>query len=344
MPHSNRVSDYRPPATRRGPRRSRLTVPHLLACVALATGTTVACGALVEQTATSASAIITKDTSAPPKKPPAGARYDLTSSSRCPAYPAFPDETCTGPVGNLTPYEGSNRFFSGELIENVEIRMSEPLFIPATADGVIFRNVRFVYTGELDGTFAMINIQGTNVTFDNCEFNGQYKVGRAISSTVNGSSITVRNCNIHSTGNGIEASGPLVVEDNYIHEISVAPSTSWHADGIQTADGNTNDNIRIIHNTILAPTPSTSAIFVHGDGEDTAQDVLIQNNLLGGGSFTMYTFQGERYKIIDNAFTTRFWPTVGKYGIWYASANCCDYSGIVRSGNYILETGQAANT
>jgi hypothetical protein len=136
------------------------------------------------------------------------------------------------------------------------------------------------------------------------------------------------------------------VRDSYIHGLDMV----GHADGIQLAghfeNGQIVDgakNITIEHNTIFSHTDQgttdpdqfgTSAI-ISNHGGDT--NVLIQDNLMAGGAYTLYCDQnapGANYRVLDNHFTTRFKPTVGYFGI---SVECSDET---QSGNVIDETGQ----
>jgi hypothetical protein len=50
---------------------------------------------------------------------------------------------------------------------------------------------------------------------------------------------------------------------------------------------------------------------------DPATDVRIEHNLLAGGGYTIYAGPGSNYRVTENYFTTRFFPKVGFYGIWY---------------------------
>lgn len=253
------------------------------------------------------------------------------------AYPAtcpqFPDGTCSGPT--LTPWTGPLSFrTNGQVIENVEIRTPTALYVPAS--NVTFRNVRFVYTGALDATFTVINNAGANNTFDRIEIDGQSNVARGISGT--GTNSTVRNANIHHVGNGVEISAPFLVEDSYIHDIYSPPGTDWHADGIQIAGGN-RVGVTIRHNTVILTGPQVGAISVVGTATAPATDVLVENNLLAGGGYTMYTQWGSNFRVINNRFSTQVFPKVGAYGIWYPGQQ-----GIERSGNTILETGAPADS
>lgn len=255
---------------------------------------------------------------------------------RCPAYPRFPDASCTGPTsGSLRPYTGSLEFRTdGQVVENVEIRTAEGLYVPASH--VTFRNVRIVFTGALDSDFTMVNLNNNAGTvFQDCELDGRGKVARAIA----GSGVTVRNCHLHDVGNGIETDTPLVAEGNYIHDVYEPDGTDWHADGIQTP--RSSDGVTIRHNTIFGRDSSTSAINVQGTMADPASHVLIEHNLLAGGGYTVYAGPGSDYRVVDNHFTTRFFPRVGYWGMWYWDP--AEDGDVTRSGNVIDETGAPAD-
>lgn len=259
---------------------------------------------------------------------------------RCAPFPAFPDAACTGPVNTLKPYTGNPKsiYTPNTVVENVTIE-TPGFYIAGPADKVTFRNVRFVYTGPVGG--SVINNQGDNTRFENVEIDGQSNAAQGIGGI--GPGVTVVNANIHHVGNGVEVPGPFSVRDSYIHDIRLHPGTGWHVDGIQSAqNGVGNDNITIDHNTILVEATDGvySAIFVSGtDNVDTAKNVLIEHNLIGGGNWTMATRVGENYLIVHNRFTTRIWPKVGVYGIWYRNGD-----GVSRLGNTILETGAPADS
>jgi hypothetical protein len=80
---------------------------------------------------------------------------------------------------------------------------------------------------------------------------------------------------------------------------------------------------------------------VTGTSADPARDVLIQHNLLGGGGYTLYAGPGSSYRVIENHFTTRVFPKVGYWNIWYWEPS--RDGDVTRSGNVIHETGAPAN-
>ena len=256
---------------------------------------------------------------------------------RCPAYPQFPDASCTGPVGTLPLYTGSTQFRTpGQVVENVEIRADD---VYVAVDNVTFRNVRIVYTGALDAGFTIVNIAPgvTGTVFEDCEIDGQDRNPRAIKGE---SKVTVRRCDIHHVGNAVEVGTDFTVEDSYLHDLRTPAGLDWHSDGIQAVE--TIQNVTVRHNTIFLTGPETGAINIIGFATDTMTNILIQHNLMAGGSYTVYAGAGTTvdYRIVDNHFSTRYYPTVGDFGIWYPEF----VNTVVRQGNVIHETGAPADT
>jgi hypothetical protein len=94
--------------------------------------------------------------------------------------------------------------------------------------------------------------------------------------------------------------------------------------------------MQLLDGPIAEPT-GREARFFHISNRGGDRDVLIENNLLAGGAVAIYCEQGAKginYRVINNAFTRRFGPKVGFYGV---STDCSDEE---QSGNYYYETGQ----
>lgn len=253
--------------------------------------------------------------------------------------PAFPDATNTGPSGALTTYAGSTTFSTpGATISNQLIQGSG---ISITANNVTFSNCRIVYTGTIqdDGVAAVFIANGvTGTRLLDCEIDGQGAIERAIKG-YNG--IEVQRCHIHHVGNGIEVATNMTVEDSYLHDIVTAPGTDWHADGIQPGESAV-ANCLIRHNTILLPGAETAALnFIDNSLTFTYSNITIADNLLAGGSYTVYLDAGQLVNVsaTGNHFSTRYFPRVGDFGIWHD-----DTSRHVCTGNVIHETGAPANT
>jgi hypothetical protein len=218
------------------------------------------------------------------------------------------------------------------VVENAEIHVKDQIEI--TGNNVTFRNVKFVWDGPLGDD--MIHADGNNATFENCRMDGRGRAQRALAG--DGHNTTVRGCEIFGTGNGVEIEAPLLVEDSYIHDIRTASGTDWHADGIQLPEGA--DNVTVRHNTVILTGDETGAIFIQGNANDPNNNVLITQNLFAGGSYTMYTGYGPGFRVIDNHMSTRIFPKVGYYGIWYVDT---PQGGEERRGNVIQETGAPAD-
>jgi hypothetical protein len=131
--------------------------------------------------------------------------------------------------------------------------------------------------------------------------------------------------NIHGCENGMDIGDHVTLRDSYIHDL--ATGASFHNDGIQGVPNNST----IEHNTIYGI--DTSAIGFNSNAG--ANNVLIQNNLLAGGSYALYCPAGSHptFRVINNKFSTRFWPLSGKFG------PTTDCAGESLSGNVWYETG-----
>ncbi|MEV7966785.1 hypothetical protein AB0O34_12495 [Sphaerisporangium sp. NPDC088356] len=223
----------------------------------------------------------------------------------------FPSAKTTGPqpstdlrvVGETTVRK------AGELVENVEIHGK----LNIEANDVVVRNVRVI--GE--GDWAIIQRQGASgAVLSNLEIkgNGTTKVDTAVLNQ--GGQITIRRADIHTVSNGITTDHG-VIENSYLHDFKEFPGD--HIDGVQIGGSPMAGlSLTVRHNAILNQVAETSAIIIGQDFSRT-HDVLIQNNLLGGGGYTVYGGEGKfgvptDIKIMDNVFSRRFYPKGGMYG------------------------------
>jgi hypothetical protein len=127
------------------------------------------------------------------------------------------------------------------------------------------------------------------------------------------------------------------LEDSYIHDLTCC--TDNHTDGIQFDGGLWgigSNRLTFRHNTIYGwdnngQEGSNSSIISDGN----AQNVLIENNLFAGGTFTVYCSNGNTtgYVIRNNHFSTIFLPKVGMFG---PVIGCSAENG---GGNVYHETG-----
>jgi hypothetical protein len=243
------------------------------------------------------------------------------------------------PAGTaLTAYTGPSTISTA----NTVISNKTMGCIRVTAPGVVIKNSRIscanpgpdvVLSG--DGDYS-----GTPLLVEDSEIDCKNGPGTGVGDT----NVTVRRVNIHGCENGLDIDANVTVQDSYIHDLY--NTSSSHSDGMQFAShygpgGSVVEgviNVTVDHNTIYGMgydgSFGTSAIISHRSGDT---NVLIQDNLLAGGAFTLYCEQdakGTNYRVIDNHFSRKFGPNVGAYG---PSDGCSDET---QSGNVYHETGQ----
>jgi hypothetical protein len=235
----------------------------------------------------------------------------------------------TGPATVSTP---------GTVIDGKKIGCIE-----VTVPGVIIRNSKISCGNSAPDvvTSADGDYTGTPLLIEDSEIDCKNTGGTAVGDT----NITARRLNIHGCENGFDVDANVTVEDSYMHDLF--NSAAAHTDGIQFAYGHYVNgqvvqgaiNVTITHNTIYGMgvdgSFGTSAIITNRGGDT---NVLIQDNLLAGGAFTLYCEQGatgKNYRVLDNHFSRKFGSNVGAYG---PSTDCSDET---QSGNVVHETGQA---
>jgi hypothetical protein len=250
-------------------------------------------------------------TSDPVPAPPTGSTSDCRPSTtncivhwttRCPAFPSFPNASCTGvPAGTtLTAYNGcvndggdmvtfitaDNTVISGKTVNcGIVVQAHNVQIINSVVNGPI---------NTLEGTsnsFAVINSQ-VNVTGGD----------DPLSST----NITVLGANLNGGQTSMYCYANCYMEDSWVHGqgTGLADDQPWHLGGV-LANDNGNDpggytNLTLIHNNIICDYPVNKAdggcsgdVNLFGDF-GTITHVLIDHNLLGASTSLAYcTYGGD---------------------------------------------------
>lgn len=246
-----------------------------------------------------------------------------TSTTTSPTAPptAFPDAATTGvPPGTaLTVVTGSlNITTANTVIDGKDIRGCVEVHAP----GVVLRNSKV----SCSDPYVVFSHTDGGLLVENSEIDCQNTSHTAVGDT----NITVRRSNIHGCENGFDVDGDFTVADSYVHDLF--NSSVSHTDGAQLTD--IAQNVTFRHNTIYANS-GTSAII---SPSTSISNVLIEGNLLAGGAYTLYCRQhgsGSNYRVINNHFSTIFYPSVGAYGPW---TDCADEAQV--TGNVYHETGR----
>lgn len=253
-----------------------------------------------------------------------------TTGSRCPAFPAFPDASCTGviPGTALTKYTGpSTVAAAGTVIENKLITGG----LCIAASNVTVRNSKIegdVYTALADdwhGACAPAGSEPTNIVFEDVEIVGPgtpttNDVEVATTFAMSGNNFTCKRCNVHRWGLGFAVKKNVTIEDSYIHD-----TIGFHgkdprlgSDGIahrSCIGGNGALNATYRHNRVVCNDLNnvwgvSGAIVVYSQKNHMrAENVLVEKNYVSadGGAFCMYAGTGDiqpiNVRVLDNRFS-----------------------------------------
>jgi len=195
------------------------------------------------------------------------------------------------------------------------------LYIPYNLDinsvsNVTVKDVKVVTSG--DSSFGISLRHTTNATVENSTIQGvntgadRLMVGvKDIYADATGTSVLDNN--ILRVATGVQIPEGLI-EGNYIHNMGMIPGD--HVNGI-TVNGSTTP-LTIKGNTILVHLDQTDAVSLFQDFGLEANKT-IENNLLAGGSYTIYGGDGQYgatsgIVITGNRISTIYYPHGGTYG------------------------------
>ena len=237
---------------------------------------------------------------APPTTPPP------TGSVLCPAFPAFPDENCTGykHTGVALQPENATKFkglFTYGPDGNIVITTPGTVIEGMDADNCIFvraNNVTIkrsrVRATCVEGSISTPDSTNySNVIIEDVEIDGlRQSTGN---SGISGQGFTCRRCNIHDVGSSIRAYGAVRLYDSLLHK------NSWGGDSHNSGMSMRGSNIGAEHNVIRC-------------------DALWNCS----GAFQIYAKDVEPSRHIDNiyAFNNLFYSSTGYCiaGGWFNSA------------------------
>jgi hypothetical protein len=220
----------------------------------------------------------------------------------------FPDSATTGPTGTLTPSAALTVRDSGALIQNLDISGG----ITIKAKNITIRNCRF---GSLN--ISIYDSFYTGIVVEDCKLDWAGVRNFAL-----------RRCELSSASDDLIRVGGVnvIIEDCYLH-VDGPEVAGTHCDIIQEYPVGTGANCLVRHNTLFIAIMQNSCVF-------SCSDVLVDRNLLAGAGYTIYANAG--YRIINNHFSTRFYPSCGYWGVMTGTPGTC-------AGNVWHETGAPIN-
>lgn len=225
----------------------------------------------------------------------------------------WPDAGSTGWAHTgaaLQPYPGPYRITtSGAVVDGADL--SDCLEI--AADHVTVRRSR-VRTANLCGS-ALIAVSSpggaaSGVVLEDLELDG---LSAASSRGVTGSGFAARRLDVHGVQFGFDLGGGTSVEESWIHDLAGEPAAAIACHGGST--------IALRHNDLQNQNASDAAVFLAGDFAPIA-GVLLRNNRLAGGGYTLYGGSDPRkpfpsasgVEVVGNCWSRAFFESGGFYG------------------------------
>lgn len=207
----------------------------------------------------------------------------------------FPNATNTGvPAGTtLTVQGGFSANTAGAIYDARHFQGG----VTVNANDVTFRRCKFS-----SGDFNRVRSLGLRLLLEDCEIDGLNTFGHGVSYR----NFTLRRCYIHNVENGasIDLGGNCLIEDCFI--TGLYGGGDAHSDGVQLSQGA--HDITFRHNTIQGG--NTSAIIMWNEASPQNYNVLMDNNLFSGGSYTLYGPRqtgGTNIRIVNNRFVWGTW-------------------------------------
>jgi hypothetical protein len=220
------------------------------------------------------------------------------SANSCPAYPKFPDASCTGyPVGTTLTVKNGDQTINtaGTVVSGWDVRGK----IIVNADNVTIKN-SITHGPAVGGCSngASIELYGQNDVVQDTEVVLDHPTACLDGIWMAGNFQTLTRVNVHAGTDGVkagadEASHDFLVQDSYLHGMRWDPDdpnqghTETHNDGVQT--WSLAHNVTLRHNRIdLSTVFNTSGeLASNAAWQDGAFNSRAENNYLDGGGCTL---------------------------------------------------------
>jgi hypothetical protein len=248
---------------------------------------------------------------------------------RTAAPPTWPDAATTGvPAGTtLTPAGDLVVIVPGETVDARDVRGC----VVVDADRVTIRRSR-IRCGSFYGIRIMPGRVRTVV--EDTEIDG---LGNPQGVGLGFDDYVARRLNVHNIGDGLRLGTNVTIEDSWVH--GLVHGKGSHNDGLQS-DGGGRYVIR--HNRVENRYGQTSAILLSTNTAPIS-DVVVQDNLLAGGGYSLYAGTDEggparALRVTGNRFSREYFPRGGYYGPATSSEGAA-----VWSGNAWADTGETVD-
>jgi Domain of unknown function (DUF4082) len=251
-----------------------------------------------------------------------------TPTGTAPAAPPAAGSAPTAPVKAGVPSGMSLKKYTGPFIITTPGTVVDGYDVPGTLEiqttGVIIRNSRISGTGDY-GVFVRsgsLTIQDSTIKgFDNSMTGDNYTATRV--------EVTAAN------EDGFKIGDNVTIQDSWCHDLIVTPGA--HSDCGQVQSGVRNV---VIRGNWLDPTnpKANSALFLAPDlGPSSPGPLLVENNTLGGGNYTLFCVDGNNGQYFISNITIRNNRFLDDYRYGPMRVNVA----VTASGNVMAATGTA---
>ncbi|GAA4631641.1 hypothetical protein GCM10023196_061840 [Actinoallomurus vinaceus] len=238
----------------------------------------------------------------------------VRSGPGSPAPPRWPDAATTGPRPGtrLQVRTGTIKVTTdGAVLDGLEVHGD----IVVLARNVTIRNCRVIGAGDW-AILQRMEAGSGGLTVEDTEISGGG--GRPLEFGVLNfaGDLTVRRVNVHAMMSAVQTSQGLI-EDSYFHDPKDFPGA--HVTLVASGSGPRPGMTFVVrHNAILNPGGQTAAVALYQDF-GLNHDVLVQDNLLAGGGYTVYGGAGKygrphHIRFIGNVFSRRYFSKGGAFG------------------------------
>lgn len=249
-----------------------------------------------------------------------------TPTGECPAYPAFPDENCTGwehtgvTLTDCTHLTDDGYIWDGQQTTFDSCYFSRSLIIQAANVTITRSQVHGVVSTHWSNNYDYRNLMLRDVEI---EQEGVEDIGGAAAGGHNYSCIR---CNVHHTVTGLHFGDNNTIRDSYVHDFQWREGS--HGSGIAAGQGHGSNSL-IIHNNIQCnrvsgSTICSSAMSIYPEGPEpgdpdgvTVHNVRVEKNLFNtSGSYCVYAggLPATNIDFVDNYFGKKFYNTCAFYG------------------------------
>lgn len=214
----------------------------------------------------------------------------------------WPNRATTGARGELRSVGNRTVTRDGAVLQDMEIRGT----LTIRADDVTVRNVRVL----ADSYYGIITY-GDDTVIENTTVTGVNDRVMAGIAAIEGGMSAVR-VKVSRVEDGVRLGDNSVLRRSLIFDLRGDPDS--HFDGV-TADGGF-VGWRIIGNAILNPHSQTAAVWV-GDERYGPSEGVLSGNFIAGGGYSIYAGPGTGagIRVVDNVFSTRYFPRSGYWGV-----------------------------